>query len=327
MSEPTPRFTGIFLPVEILEMEELSIFEVMLLSYIGALYSKKEGGCFASNEYLAKRLRGVKPTTIVKSLTHLRKLGLIEDISFDGRRRVIRSLVEKYVHESQSNAGLDLNPMQDGEEGQSYAACDKNPMQRAKDITPPTKNNSIHENKEENKDMSSANASDVCNLLFSFLKKQNKAFHIISEGAWKRNATKILKKYPVEKVKEVIHWIFEDETSEKAAFWRTAIPSPAALYRGMNQIVPQMEQKTPKEKEQDHEEERMLIVKKNKKWAKKIISSVHFSEQRRYMEAGDTCVYIKNVRENYPLGYSDPSFQKIIINKLRSWQIEVKLPK
>lgn len=123
--EPRPGFTGIFIPVEILEMEELTILEVMLLSWIKQLYCPEHGGCYASNEYLSKKLRGVQPNTIAKSLTKLRSLGLIEDVSFDGRKRVIRALIERHVDKAQSKSALDRNPIGVGQK--SNPACDKNP--------------------------------------------------------------------------------------------------------------------------------------------------------------------------------------------------------
>jgi len=54
---PKARFTGIFIPVEILEMDDLSPTEWILLSWIDALHDKSHNGCFASNEYLSKNLR------------------------------------------------------------------------------------------------------------------------------------------------------------------------------------------------------------------------------------------------------------------------------
>lgn len=108
---PRPEFGGIFIPAAILAIEELSMLDQMLLAWIGALHSKEKGGCFAKNEYLAKKL-GVKENTIVKSLVKLRDLCLIVDVSFNGRCRVIRSQVHKYVEYCQSQAGCDLNHMQ-----------------------------------------------------------------------------------------------------------------------------------------------------------------------------------------------------------------------
>lgn len=110
MSEPKPRFTGIFIPVEILEIEDLSFFDMLLLSWIDALYDHQAGGCYASNKYLGSKLKGAKENTVAKSITKLRQKGLIEDVFFDGRQRVIRALIGRHIDKVQSNADLDKNP-------------------------------------------------------------------------------------------------------------------------------------------------------------------------------------------------------------------------
>jgi hypothetical protein len=119
------RFTGIFIPAEILAFEELSLFEMILLATVDSLYCSDHGGCYASNEFLGKRLRGAQENTVSKALTNLRHLGLIEDVSFDGRKRVIRALINKYIDKVQSKSGLDKNPMGVGQK--SNPAMDKNP--------------------------------------------------------------------------------------------------------------------------------------------------------------------------------------------------------
>ena len=104
---PTPRFIGIFTPAEILEAKKalkLSYFEMFLLSWIDAYYSKKYGGCFASNKHLSEKM-DTEENTIAKGLTRLRKLKLVEDVSFDGRRRVIRALIGRTVDQAQSIQG------------------------------------------------------------------------------------------------------------------------------------------------------------------------------------------------------------------------------
>ena len=108
---PKPRFTGVFLPVEIMELESLTYLDQILLAWIDALFCPDHGGCYAKNEYLAQKLR-TKENTIAKAITKLRGMGLIKDVSFDGRNRVIRATIAEYVNQCQSNAGLDLNPMQ-----------------------------------------------------------------------------------------------------------------------------------------------------------------------------------------------------------------------
>lgn len=125
MSNPSPRFTGIFLPAEILAIPELTLFETILLSWIDALYCPEHKGCYASNEYLGKAIKGTRENTVAKALSNLRKLGLIENVSFDGRTRVIRALIDRYVDRVKSKAGLDKNPIAIGQK--SNAELDKNP--------------------------------------------------------------------------------------------------------------------------------------------------------------------------------------------------------
>lgn len=142
MNAPTPRFTGIFIPVEVLEHPDLTMLEQLLLSWIDALYCKTHRGCYAKNEYFAERLK-VKENTIAKALTSLRQKNLIEDVSFDGRNRIIRAKIGEHVQKVQSNAGLDLNPMQGLTEIQprvgekSIATYIESKEESKEDITPP----------------------------------------------------------------------------------------------------------------------------------------------------------------------------------------------
>lgn len=162
---PTPRFTGIFIPVEILEMQEITPLEQMLLSWIDALFCKEKGGCYATNEYLAKRLR-VKENTIAKSISNLRRLGLIKDVSFNGRLRVIKACIREQIEKGQSNAELDLNPRQGWKKIQPWVG--KKSKAPPRDLP---RTDSKEESKEDNlkkerkikerKSQDSANASPV----------------------------------------------------------------------------------------------------------------------------------------------------------------------
>lgn len=135
---PKERFTGIFIPAEILHMEGLSPIAMILLSWIDALHDEKYGGCWASNAYLAKKLK-LKENTIAKIICDLRKLKLIEDVSFDGRIRVFKSTIYKVISKCQSKAALDLNPRQpvikkNSIGKKSNPALDKNPTKSKDEI-------------------------------------------------------------------------------------------------------------------------------------------------------------------------------------------------
>lgn len=151
--EPRPRFTGIFIPVEILTHPDLSLLEKMLLSWIDALYCQNRGGCFASNRYLGDKL-GFEPNTIAKCVVHLRKLGLIKDVSKKGDSdRVIVALIGQEMDKKWRTKG-DPNPTPIG--------LQSNPP--VTEIQPPMDKNpipSIKESKVESKDynLEAANAA------------------------------------------------------------------------------------------------------------------------------------------------------------------------
>lgn len=84
MAEPT----GIFMPNAVLEMCDLSASEKILLSVILALSG--DAGCFASQEYLAKRV-GLTRRGLQKALQNLIDSGrVVKDEGGQGKRGVLR---------------------------------------------------------------------------------------------------------------------------------------------------------------------------------------------------------------------------------------------
>jgi DNA-binding transcriptional regulator GbsR (MarR family) len=82
------QFLGIWIPRDIYLNRDLSWTDKILLIEIESL--DNERGCFASNDYFAKFL-GVTNTTISQSISKLKKLGFVEQVSFDGRTRVLKA--------------------------------------------------------------------------------------------------------------------------------------------------------------------------------------------------------------------------------------------
>jgi hypothetical protein len=107
---PNPRFTGLFIPAEILAIEELNANDCMLLAWIDALQCEKMGGCYASNDYFAQKLR-LKNNTISQMITKLKDLNLIKQISYDGRIRILGCCKENWFKKIpiQSQSECDLN--------------------------------------------------------------------------------------------------------------------------------------------------------------------------------------------------------------------------
>lgn len=75
---------GLWVPVEVLRDERLSLMEKLILSDIIALDGEK--GCFATNKNIADFV-GCTERQVTRALTRLTELGLLTVESFDGRRR------------------------------------------------------------------------------------------------------------------------------------------------------------------------------------------------------------------------------------------------
>jgi hypothetical protein len=87
LGQPKQGFTGYWIPRELTEKLKLSFIEASLLSMIDSL-DNCEKRCHASNAYLAK-LMGLSVSRISFYITKLKRLDLIEEISFTGRRRIL----------------------------------------------------------------------------------------------------------------------------------------------------------------------------------------------------------------------------------------------
>lgn len=84
-------FRGLWIPREIWFHPDLSITDKTIWAEIYSLHDRERGGCYATNEYLAKFF-GCSERNIRISLERLRKHGLLIDVSFNGRQRVVRAL-------------------------------------------------------------------------------------------------------------------------------------------------------------------------------------------------------------------------------------------
>jgi hypothetical protein len=85
-------FKGVWVPREIFLNRNINALEKFLWTEIYWLNDRSKGGCFATNEYLCKVL-DVKERRLQEMLANLKNLSLIEYISFDGRRRIIRAII------------------------------------------------------------------------------------------------------------------------------------------------------------------------------------------------------------------------------------------
>ena len=85
------NFKGVWIPKEVYLNKELSWSEKILFIEIDSLDNEK--GCFASNDYFADFI-GVSNTRISKMTSKLKEQGLIRQESFDGRQRILHSIMK-----------------------------------------------------------------------------------------------------------------------------------------------------------------------------------------------------------------------------------------
>lgn len=323
---PSPRFTGIFIPAEILEMENLTPLEQMLVSWIDALHSKEYGGCFASNEYLAQKLR-VKENTIAKAITNLRQLGLIEDISFNGRHRVIRAKIAEYVEKCQSKAGLDLNPKQ------GWRKIQGSHGEKSKRIYK-------EERKEERKERETSKPPDqgppspasggvsehafgLVSFFFEKLKEINPKIAKPNLKTWTKELDRIMRidNRSPEELRQVIEYIInEHKTSTSEFTWSKAVQSPAKLREHFAKIWMQMKKVNPKEFQKQKEKKELNTAKENHKWAEDLRQKLihkQGSKIENIFTLSDTCVSLKSGHGWVPLGYLEPGFRDQVENFLR----------
>lgn len=100
MDEQAREFKGIWFPREVWLDTRLTAVEKMILLEIDSL--DNESGCYASNEYLAQFCQ-CSETKVSGAISKLKKLGYIEVISFDGRKRTLHSCLTIEVRQGHKN--------------------------------------------------------------------------------------------------------------------------------------------------------------------------------------------------------------------------------
>lgn len=85
-------FKGIWIPREIWFADGLSPSEKILWAEIHSLHDREKGGCYASNDYLMQFM-GIRERRLQEMISNLKSYGLIVQVSFNGRERVIKAVI------------------------------------------------------------------------------------------------------------------------------------------------------------------------------------------------------------------------------------------
>lgn len=84
-------FKGVWIPRDIWLNNDLSMIEKGILTEISSL--DNENHCIASNEYFAEFCQ-CSVATVTRAIKHLMELNYIEQVSFDGRHRIIKMSIQ-----------------------------------------------------------------------------------------------------------------------------------------------------------------------------------------------------------------------------------------
>ena len=91
-------FKGVWISKEVWLDKRLNALEKVILAEIDSL-DNGEDGCWAGNEYLAEFCQ-CSVRKVTEAISKLMKCGFIELQSFDGRKRVLRSRLEKSANQT-----------------------------------------------------------------------------------------------------------------------------------------------------------------------------------------------------------------------------------
>jgi hypothetical protein len=103
MEEPKRHFKYITIPIEIFDNEKLTPLEKFIFTLVDILDTPEEG-CYASNAYIAQKCMCTE-RSVSSAISHLCKLGYIKVAAFNGRTRMLRSLVKPIRVEDFSEQG------------------------------------------------------------------------------------------------------------------------------------------------------------------------------------------------------------------------------
>lgn len=96
VKKPQHGFTGLWIPAEIVENDEVAWLEKCIYAYIHSL-SKSERGCFASNKHFGKIFH-ISASSASRCISHLVKANLVKEDTalFNGRERILKPTVKYY---------------------------------------------------------------------------------------------------------------------------------------------------------------------------------------------------------------------------------------
>jgi hypothetical protein len=220
-------FKGIWIPKEIWLHESISIQAKALWAEIWSLHDQEKGGCYASIDYLANFMN-LKLTRIYEILKELKDHGLVEDVSFNGRQKIIKAIVPPVNYNNQNQVT--------GEQQSGKAEC-SSPEKRSARVRE-TGIPHIYSNKDKNKEYKYSSVTkkqteektNSSNSLRSSEQRLDFYFSLESnkfEGITEKDKSDWKSAYPeIDIEREIIkaqEWLKSNPSKSKKKLWRKFI--------------------------------------------------------------------------------------------------------
>lgn len=192
-------FKGVWIPREVWLDERLTALDKMILTEINSLDG--EDGCYASNQYLANFCQ-CSEAKVSKSISLLIELGYVEVVSFDGRKRFLKTCLVKTTSHVENTTQPSKNYKADSENLQ-HINIDSN-----------IEDNTVTKVTEQAPEKSYGNAE--INELFNEWEKQC-GFRINSKVKLNRYACqRLIKSYGFERVVRALPFVAESQMDQYA---------------------------------------------------------------------------------------------------------------
>jgi len=312
-------FKGIWIPAKIWLSDGISIQAKVLWAEIWSLYDQEKGGCYASDEYLMNFLR-LGQSRFHEVLKELRDLGLVKNVSFNGRERVIKAISPDLNDEEDSgNEGSNNQNNEPSGKPEPSLPEKRKPGVRKTGTTP------IDIYKKENKDMSEPTVG-LTSFFLEKLKEINPKIKQPNLPKWTQEINRLLTtdKRSEEEVRKVIEFLVHDDKNPKGDFtWSQAVQSPeklrkhfAAIWKQMNKTAaPKSEKKKQEDKFQEQEAQRE-VVSENSNWFNNVVIHRLFARARQngiffYSDSETANINSENDLSK-PFMFKDPNFKDLV---------------
>jgi len=303
---PQPQHRGLYIHSEILEIKGLTPFDRLLLAWIDAYYYEEKGGCFASNDHLATKMDDARPNRVAKSISKLRKAGLIIDISFDGRQRVIRAAIGRTIETIQQQKEKQVFPLGKSSDSRTGKRVTPSPYTTTEESTkyiggePPIPRPLTSSSK--NKSISNPKKIERMEYIFTTDEEHQK----------------LLEEYGEDKTKILYQKLNDWKEDTPRAKWKKN--DSRTILRWVINAVREDEIKNKKEGT-----EISVDIHGNSASASRLNRIYNWPESKNMkVESRGVEIWMNNRKEDF-FKYTDANFINIINNKLKTWGVKVQI--